>query len=137
MYARTIQAVTPASQVRRVMVWPVATVDGHATLSEVAEALVADEIGAVCVTQNGHLAGIVSERDVVTHLAAGANPAHLTAADVMSNDLVTASPDDPLLVVARRMEEAQVRHLPVLDAGLIAGIVSMRDLFTVLLDHAE
>jgi CBS domain-containing protein len=137
MYARTVRPVTPASDVRRVMVWPVATVDGHATLSEVAEALVADEIGAVCVTQNGHLAGIVSERDVVTHLAAGANPAHLTAADVMSNDLVTASPDDPLLVVARRMEEAQVRHLPVLDAGLIAGIVSMRDLFTVLLDHAE
>jgi CBS domain-containing protein len=137
MYARTVRPVTPASDVRRVMVWPVATVDGHATLSEVAEALVADEIGAVCVTQNGHLAGIVSERDVVTHLAAGANPAHLTAADVMSNALVTASPDDPLLVVARRMEEAQVRHLPVLDAGLIAGIVSMRDLFTVLLDHAE
>ena len=50
----------------------------------------------------------------------------------MSNDLVTVAPDDLVLVAARRMVDAQVRHLPVLDDGLIAGIVSMRDLFTVL-----
>jgi len=58
-------------------------------------------------------------------------------AEVMSNDLVTASPDESVLDAARRMEDAQVRHLPVLDAGLIAGIVSMRDLFAVLLDDGR
>jgi CBS domain-containing protein len=132
MYARTVRPVTPASQVRSVMVWPVTTVEGGATLTEVAEALAADEIGALCVTEDGRLAGIVSERDVVTHLAVGADPGHLSAADVMSNDLVTVAPDDLVLVAARRMVDAQVRHLPVLDDGLIAGIVSMRDLLTVL-----
>ena len=132
MYARTVRPVTPASQVRSVMVWPVTTVEGGATLTEVAEALAADEIGALCVTEDGRLAGIVSERDVVTHLAVGADPGHLSAADVMSNDLVTVAPDDLVLVDARRMVDAQVRHLPVLDDGLIAGIVSMRDLLTVL-----
>jgi CBS domain-containing protein len=55
----------------------------------------------------------------------------------MSNDLVTASPDDTVLVAARRMEDAQVRHLPVLEDGLIAGILSIRDLFTVLVDDAQ
>ena len=137
MYARTVRPVTPASQLRSVMVWPVATVDGRATLSEVAEALAADEVGALCVTEDGHLAGIISERDVVAHLATGADPARLAAAEVMSNDLVTASPDESVLDAARRMEDAQVRHLPVLDAGLIAGIVSMRDLFAVLLDDGR
>jgi CBS domain-containing protein len=137
MYARTVQAVTPASQVRSVMVWPVATVDGGATLAEVAEALAADEIGALCVTEDGRLAGIVSERDVVAHVAVGADPEHLTAADVMSNDLITASPDESVLVAARRMEDAEIRHLPVLDDGRIAGIMSMRDLFTVLVDDAD
>ena len=74
----------------------------------------------------------------MAHVAAGADPAHLTAADVMSNELVTASlRDESVLVAARRMEEAQVRHLPVLDEGRIAGIVSMRDLFTVLVDDAD
>lgn len=137
MYARNKQPVTPATDVRRVMVWPVAAVDGDASLSEVAEALAADEVGALCVTQEGRLAGIVSERDVVVHLAAGADPAHVTAAEVMSGDLVSASPGDSVLEAARRMEEAQVRHLPVLDEGLIAGIVSMRDLFTVLVDEVH
>jgi len=137
MYARTVRHTTPASEVREAMVWPVATVDGSATLSEVAEALAADEVGALCVTDDGRLAGIVSERDVVVHLATGADPAHLTAADVMSSDLVTVSPDDEVLVAARRMVDAQVRHLPVLDDGLIAGIVSMRDLFAVLVNAAD
>jgi CBS domain-containing protein len=134
MYTRTVQPATPMSRVRAVMMWPVAIVDGGATLTEVAEALAAEEIGALCVTEEGRLAGIVSERDVVAHVAAGADPAHLTAGDVMSTELVTASPDDSILLAARAMQEAQVRHLPVVDGSRIAGIVSMRDLFTVLLD---
>lgn len=137
MYSRTVRPVTPVSEVRMAMMWPVATVDGSATLAEVAEALAADEIGALCVTEDGRLAGVVSERDVVVHLAAGADPTHLTASDVMSNDLVTISPGESLIVAARRMEEAQVRHLPVLDDNLMAGIVSMRDLFTVLLHDVD
>jgi CBS domain-containing protein len=127
--------VTAESGVRKIMMWPVAVVDGSATLEEVAEALAADEIGAVCVTEDGRLAGIVSERDVVVHVASGADLSHLTAAEVMSNDLVTVSPEDTVRVAARQMEEAQVRHLPVLDQGRIAGIVSIRDLLTVLVDE--
>jgi CBS domain-containing protein len=119
------------------MVWPVATVSSEASLSEVAEALAADEVGALCVLENDGLAGIVSERDVVTHLAAGADPAHLTAGDVMSTDLVTVGPDESVLDAARRMQDSQVRHLPVLDGGLVAGIVSIRDLFSVLVESTD
>jgi CBS domain-containing protein len=135
MYARTIAPMTPATLLRKVMMWPVATVEGGTSLAEVAEALAAEEVGALCVTEDGRLVGIVSERDVVAHVAAGADLAHLTAAEVMSNDLVMAAPDDSVLEAARMMEGAQVRHLPVLDDGRIAGIVSMRDLFAVLLDQ--
>jgi CBS domain-containing protein len=134
MYARTKPPVTPATDIRRVMVWPVATLDAGATLAETAEALAADEVGALCVTEDGRLAGIISERDVVVHLAAAADPAHLTAGEAMSNDLLTVSPDDSVLEAARLMLSAEIRHLPVLDDGLIAGMVSMRDLFAVLVD---
>jgi CBS domain-containing protein len=134
MYGRTTHRSWPSDPVRTVMMWPVATVENVASLTEVAEALAADEIGALCVVEQDALAGIVSERDVVTHIAAGANPAHLTAGDVMSNDLITVGPEDTVLSVARTMREAQVRHLPVVDNGLIAGIVSIRDLFDVLID---
>jgi CBS domain-containing protein len=134
MYARPAHRVRTTDPLRRVMVWPVAVVEAEATLTEVAEALAADEIGALCVTENGVLAGIVSERDVVAHVAAGGDPENLTAAEVMSTDLVTVTPDDTVLDAAKRMKESQIRHLPVLLDDDIAGIVSMRDLFDALVD---
>jgi CBS domain-containing protein len=137
MYGRTNHRTWPSDPVRTVMMWPVATVETLASMSAVAEALATDEIGALCVVENDALGGIVSERDVVTHLAAGANPAHLTAGEMMSSDLITVDPEDSVLAVARLMREAQVRHLPVVEDGLIAGIVSIRDLFDVLIDGAS
>jgi CBS domain-containing protein len=134
MYARPAHRVRTTDPLRHVMVWPVAVVEAEATLTEVAEALAADEIGALCVTENGVLAGIVSERDVVAHVAAGADPENLTAAEVMSTDLVTMTPDDTVLDAAKRMRESQIRHLPVLLDDDIAGIVSIRDLFDVFVD---
>jgi CBS domain-containing protein len=136
MYGRTTHRTWPSDPVRTVMMWPVATVEALSSLTQVAEALAADEIGALCVIEQDALAGIVSERDVVAHVAAGADPAHLTAGEVMSPDLITITPDDTVLSAARTMREAQVRHLPVVEDGTIAGIVSMRDLFNVLIDGA-
>jgi CBS domain-containing protein len=137
MYTTSRRSMHPTDVVARIMVWPVATVPGEASLREVAESLAADGIGAVGVVENGHLAGVVSERDVVSHLAQGANPEHVTAAEMMTTDLVTAHQDDPILDTARRMVEAEVRHLPVVDEEKIAGFVSMRDIFAVLLDVAS
>lgn len=137
MYTSSTRSTHPTDAIARIMVWPVATVPGKASLLEVAESLAADDIGAVGVVENGHLAGVVSERDVVNHLAQRANPEHVTAADVMTTDLVTARPDDQILDVARRMAEARIRHLPIIDEDRIAGFVSMRDIFEVLIDVAS
>lgn len=137
MYTSSRRSMHPTDVVARIMVWPVATVPGEASLREVAESLAADGIGAVGVVENGHLAGVVSERDIVSHLAQGANPEHVTAAEMMTIDLVTAHQDDPILDTARRMLEAEIRHLPVVDEDKIAGFVSMRDIFAVLLDVAS
>jgi CBS domain-containing protein len=124
--------VRPDHPVEKVMMWPVATVPAEATLLEVAAALAADEIGAVLVIRGGHPIGIVSERDIVGHLSAGEASEHVTAGEVMAIDIVTISPGDSVLTAAVTMREAGVRHLPVLDHGRIAGIVSMRDMLDVL-----
>ena len=137
MYTTGRRSMHPTDVVARIMVWPVATVPGEASLREVAESLAADGIGAVGVVEHGHLAGVVSERDVVGHIAQGANPEHVTAAEMMTTDLVTARQDDRIIDTARRMLEAQIRHLPVVDEDKIAGFVSMRDIFAVLLDVAS
>jgi CBS domain-containing protein len=114
------------------MSWPVATVDHEATLAEAAEALAADHVGVLLVLRDGGLAGLVSERDLVAHLGAGADLAHVTVGEAMASDLVTVAPDSTVLAAAQLMVEADVRHLPVLADNLIAGVVSIRDVVAVL-----
>jgi len=127
----------PYHRVATIMSWPVATIDHEASLDAGAEALAADELGAVLVLAHGDLVGILSERDVVRHVAAGANLAHLSVGEAMTSELTTAQVDDTVLQAALAMREADVRHLPVLQGDLIAGMVSMRDLFGILADVAD
>ncbi len=57
--------VRPTDSVRKVMMWPVAVIDGAASMRQAAEALAADEIGVLLVLEHGALVGVVSERDLV------------------------------------------------------------------------
>jgi len=128
---------SPHGPVSAIMSWPVATVDHDASLAEAAEALAGDDIGVLLVLRDGDPAGIVSERDVVAHAAAGADLTHLRVGEVMAGDLVTVQAEASCVAAAQTMVEADVRHLPVLQGHLIAGIVSIRDLVPVLLAGIE
>lgn len=113
--------------VSRIMRGPVATVDTGRTMREVATALAADEIGAVLVTGAHGPVGIVSERDIATALGTGEDPDALQARDLMSTDLITASPDEPVLGIVDLMLAAGIRHIPVVADGRPVGMVSTRD----------
>ncbi|GJF02993.1 hypothetical protein PSD17_19540 [Pseudonocardia sp. D17] len=131
--ATTTERPAPDDPVRRILRAPVASIPAERSAREVAEELVADEVGAVLVDGSHGPVGIVSERDVVTALATGSDLDRLQAADLMSTELVWADPDDGIGDVARRMHEANVRHMPVRGAsGAVAGIVSVRDVLDVL-----
>jgi CBS domain-containing protein len=127
----------PQGPVSAVMSWPVATIDHDATVQEAAEALAADDLGALLVLRDGDPAGIVSERDVIAYVAAGTELGHLSTGEVMAGDLVTVQADATLVAAARVMADAGVRHLPVLQGRLIAGMVSIRDLLPVLADAVD
>jgi CBS domain-containing protein len=125
MFATT--APTPVT-VNRLMEWPVATVDSDATLAAVAQALAEYEVGALAVMDDDTLVGVISERDIVVHIAQGANLDHVTAAEVMATELVTVEPTATVVEAARLMIESGVRHLPVLaeeDDDLV-GFLSVR-----------
>lgn len=134
---RLDDAVRSTDTVSRVMTWPVAAVGTSATLREVAEALAANEVGAAVVLVGERLVGIISERDVTTHLAEGANPERLVAEEMVTYSPVTVAPYDSLRAAARLMVEARVRHLPVVDGDDVVGMVSLRDVTAALLDEAE
>ena len=100
-----------------------------ATVTEVAALLTARRIGAVVVvSDDGRLAGIVSERDVVKAIASGGEAAlRRTAADVMTADVVTATPRTTMNEAMEMMDAGYFRHLPVLDGERMIGIISVRD----------
>lgn len=118
--------------IARLASWPVATVDHGATLESALAVLGAEELGAVVVIRNDVPVGILSERDVIAHLAQGADVSHLLVGEVMSDELVTVSTDTSITEAARLMATADIRHLPVTRDDQLVGMVSCRDIVAVL-----
>jgi CBS domain-containing protein len=106
----------------------VAGIAEDATLLEVADALVAEDVGALVVRQEGRVIGIVSERDVVHALAQRMSTATTRAIDVATRTLTWCDCDASVAEVATEMAEQYVRHVLVEDEGEVVGIVSVRDL---------
>ena len=109
-------------------------VSPQTSLRVAAEVMASQSIGAVVVATDRTVVGILSERDVVTALARGADPDEATVAGAMSADVVSVRPDDTLYDAAVDMLDLGIRHVPVLnDRGAALGIVSVRDLLRPLL----
>ena len=109
----------------------VVTVAPSATVQEIAAIITSRRIGAVVVlVEANRLGGIVSERDVVKALAAQGEAEaalRLTAADIMTRDVVTATPRTTVDQAMEMMDIGYFRHLPVVEDGMMVGIISIRD----------
>ncbi|MBI2717417.1 MAG: CBS domain-containing protein [Rhizobiales bacterium] len=117
----------------------VVTVRPNQTLNEVAGILAQHRIGAVVVIDaSGGIAGIVSERDVVKAIAAhGANALALAAREVMMVEVRTCSPRDTEAELMGWMTEHRIRHLPVIEDGKLAGMVSIGDVVKYRIETIE
>jgi CBS domain-containing protein len=116
----------------------VATVHPAATLATVAQRLRLEGIGALVVLEGDHLAGMISERDVVHAFAAHrAEASEIKVEDVMARHVITCRPEDGLTRVLGLMTRHRVRHLPVLEGGRLAGLISIGDAVKHRLDELE
>ena len=108
-----------------------------ASVQEIASIIASRRIGAVVVLADAaRLAGIVSERDVVKAIASNADAAlRLTAQDIMTKVVVTATPQTSVDDAMTLMDEGYFRHLPVIDNGTMVGIISVRDVVRALIQH--
>lgn len=97
------------------------------SLRAAAEHMWHNQTGSLLVTENGRLAGIITERDVLRAVALGADPDRSTVDEVMTAQVYTVPPDMPLQDAAREMAVRWIRHLPVVEDGELLGVVSMRD----------
>lgn len=116
----------------------VVVVEPSATVAALAATLSEYNVGAVIVTQDDDVAGIVSERDVVRAIAAnGAQALEAEVATIMSTDVITCSSEDSIDRVAGSMTERRIRHLPVVDDGSLVGIVSIGDVVSSRIRELE
>lgn len=116
--------------VRDAMSRQVVTIDSDQPVSRAAERLAEQDVGVLAVCgSDQRLSAVITDRDIVVRtLAQGLDPATLTAGECGTKDPITVSPWESLDQAARRMEEQQVRRLPVIQAGRLVGIVSQSDL---------
>ncbi|RDD60562.1 CBS domain-containing protein [Ferruginivarius sediminum] len=117
----------------------VATVSPDDAILDVVAQLKARRIGAVVALDgSGHIAGILSERDVVHALAEhGPNLAKLKVADLMTKDVTTCTPSNDVNHVMREMTQGRFRHVPVIENGKLAGLVSIGDAVKARIEELE
>ncbi|RYE80963.1 MAG: CBS domain-containing protein [Hyphomicrobiales bacterium] len=96
-------------------------------------------IGAVVVTDDaGTVAGILSERDIVRHLTG--DPAELLAApvaNIMTKTVITCGRDTAISELMEQMTRYRIRHIPIIEDGKLAGIVSIGDVVKRKIEEAE
>jgi CBS domain-containing protein len=117
----------------------VATVTPDATVSEAVASLRDHRIGALVVSSDQkHIQGIISERDVVRALAATAAAVlEDPVSSIMSRDVTTCGPDNDLLSLMSIMTEKRIRHVPVVSNDVLCGIVSIGDVVKHRIDELE
>ena len=106
------------------------TVDAHITVLMATQLMNEHKIGAVVVTDQGRVAGIFTERDVLARVVAEQRlPSETRVGEVMTREVICCQPDTDLDEVSAIMKDRRIRHLPVCcgNDGKLLGLVSIGD----------
>lgn len=117
-------------KVRDVMHKGITCVEPDAHVHDIAKRMRDDDIGVVAVRADGHVVGVITDRDITCRvLADGASINKITAKDIMTKDVVCCSPDDDVDRAIAVMEKKKIRRLPVTDSHKTAvGMLSLGDI---------
>jgi CBS domain-containing protein len=106
----------------------VVTIQPHRRVSEAVSLLAERRIGAVVVTgADGQVLGILSERDIVRALASGPATLDDPVSRYMTAKVITCTHDTLVVDAMEEMTDGRFRHLPVVENGRLAGIISIGD----------
>ena len=117
----------------------VVTTTAGVKIADAVEALAAHKIGALVVVDEAkHIAGIVSERDVVRAVAQkGGEVLSELIGTIMTRSVVTCAESETINDVMTRMTRGRFRHLPVVEDGRLAGIISIGDVVKARIEQVE
>ena len=93
------------------------------------------EVGALLVMVDADLMGIISERDYARKvILLDKASKHTLVAEIMTRKVIAASPHDRVSDCVAKMKKHHIRHLPVIDRGAVIGMLSLRDLFSSIIE---
>ncbi len=106
----------------------VLTIEPAATVADAVEKMVAHHCGSLVVCDGDRMVGIISERDILRTISAVQVPLNEVSVESrMTRDVVTGSPDQDINSTMGLMTKHHVRHLPVLQDGVLSGLISIGD----------
>lgn len=112
-------------------VWSVAP---ETTVLDAIKMMADKNVGALLVTRDGRLTGIISERDYTRNVVLkGRSSKDTTVREIISGKVVSVSPDHTVEDCMRLMTEHRIRHLPVVQGGKIIGVISIGDLVNTII----
>ena len=108
-------------------------------ISVVAGLLGKHRIGAVLVMGDAQdVQGVISERDIVRGLAnSGSGCLNMKASELMTSDVISCAPSDTIDQVMSLMTDKRIRHLPVMEDGILKGFISIGDVVKRRMDEVE
>lgn len=108
------------------------TITAEATAAEAAKLMREKNIGSLVVFEEGRPTGIVTERDLVTKVAASdLQPSGVRVRDIMTSPLVAVAPHAEVADAARLMSQRKIRRLPVIQEGRLVGIITENDIIRI------
>jgi CBS domain-containing protein len=112
-------------------IWSIRPVD---TVFDAISMMAHREVGALLVMIDEQLVGIISERDYARKvILQDKNSKQTRVSEIMTRDVITVTPEHEIDECVALMQKHHFRHLPVIDAGIVVGVVSLRDLFTAII----
>ena len=109
------------------------------TVTQACGELEQKRVGALVVCDGDHVVGVFSERDVVKALAAdGAGALDRPVANYMTAKVIFAEPGEEMSILMTRMTDRRIRHLPVMQATRLVGVISIGDVVKCqIAEHAQ
>lgn len=118
-------------QVKEIMNTDVKTTVPEATVQEAAKKMDEFKIGSLIVVTKGKLAGIITERDLLSKVVAEAkDSSKIEVSDVMTKEVIMISPEIEVEEASEVMMEKKVKKLPVIENDNLVGIVTATDIVT-------
>lgn len=116
----------------------VATVDRHATILDAARLMNERRIGALVVVDKEKVVGIFTERDILCRVVAEeCDPAQTHVGDVMTSPMACCRRDTKIAECQAVMTDKRIRHLPVVEAGTLYGMISSGDILALNSDDQQ